>query len=794
MKPIRKQDKYDNALHCVTREGQAKWKANQAILYDYERRLLSYELAVRARAAAQQRIRRNRCADDTVHGTRWFEKNIERLGLDPGSTLSSGDGGAADCVLVPDNESQATFRAKLLRTVLDQKFIPGSNAQAMAELRSRGKIIRRARHERMHRRLKIEVDQRLAKAETDAKRAESERLKHMLEAGRERRAEAAAYLKRCSARQKKAISQSENSVQATAAQHRAFEAAFNKTAADARERFYARKHKRDAAAEELRFQRRLHIELKRKRTNALCKEIALKIVDLVVVASGARAERGGVPLPPSTWTLLVRRFCSSEPFFTTTTTEENLVTHLHPAFQAKERIQHRNLERCEGMWRPYTNPGGISLPEVSPLDHALSIARYLVEINDKGPREPPSTYFGSTKITSNNDIGHGLSVKLVLLPNTTELEGLCAELGMWTGLYCCNINEALECAMIVGADLAAADKSRVDGKKARKSRSSGHGEQAEAGNSNDQASRASETEKTGEEKDDAVTRGGFHPEANEEDVAMFKEAAIAYHALRKDPKKAASPVPLALTTSILVKHLACQAPPGKGWILVGYPRCRLEAKLLENALTGFTDVDVMAELGGGAKVTKPDAKKRKVSAAPTAEVPRVPQRSGLDAVLTVPTVYEHETRPNGYSDSRQVKQADGANADTMSIAHRGGGEKDPPCIESKDHGLSSSADKIKASVVTNSEPMTSAEAVGDISLQYGEVLEWWSQFDSGNLCCEVPQETTNERLIESLFLLAIIAQMRKVCWGLEERHSSREQSEWGYLFHTCYVRRHESSR
>lgn len=741
-KTILSTDRTKERQHSLThlspspyREGRRKWNANQVTLCHYERRLLNYELAVRATAQARQRISRARHSDDQADGVRWFEHNLDRLGLDPGGGSAGGGGGGNP---LPDKETTATFRSRLVRAVLDQNFVPSSNAETMAELRFRGITGRRGRQEREHRRVKTEVDQRRAKAETDTQRAADRHLKGMLDEGRERRELAAACWEERHNVEQKAISAGKRCTEMAAAQEDAFETAFNLRAARARASYDADSAERRARADVLRARLLKECEEKRRRVELMCSQVVHKMVDLAVVASGARASQRGVPLPPTTWAHLKRWFCSSDPFFVDESPTEPPPVPTDPALDAKTALESRNLDRYEGCWRLSAGPPPEATGEPSPLSQALSVARDLLEGSGKGPREPPT--YGRRDRAPDGGGDEETSVRLVVLGRRDGLGDLCAELGRWVHLYACSLETALECAMEVGAEAA-----RSDGKggKGRKGSVSGRKSSCAAVDETGEADAALALEKAKE----ATIQKCFHPDAAEEDVAAFQAAAVAYHALRTHPKKASAPVPLATTTDLLVKHLYCRAPRERGWILVGYPSSLLESKLLENALSGYTDEQVAAELGTSGKPPKPDAKAGKGSmvSQQQEEESLVPPRSGLDAVLNLPILrsatLQGANQPVGLSATMAGSEPGGEpNSETAAAqAEEGGGgigqDKDEEHVEEDDEDE-----------------------------ERDEKTVWWQGFEGGNLACDVPNGANDERLLEDLFLLVNAAQNRKVSW------------------------------
>lgn len=702
----------------------------------YERRLLNYELAVKATTATRQRISRNRHSNDEADGIRWFEHNLDRLGLDPGGGSVDGGGGAG--ALLPDKETPATFRSRLVRAVLDQNFVPSSNAEAMAELRFRGVTGRRGRKEREDRQVKTEVDQRRATAETDAKRRAEKHLKEKLDKGRERWEAAAACWGERRNLEQKAITDKRRFAEMAAAQEDAFETAFNARADCTRQSYEERRAEREANNEALRIRLQHSRTEKRRRAETMCAEIVHKMSDLAVVSSELRASRGGVPLPPTAWAHLKRRFCSPEPFFVDSTPPEPTLEPRDPVLDAKAFLESQNLDRCEGLWRLREDVPAELVGAPSPLAEALGVARGLVEASGITPREAP-TYGRNSR--SGDDKATRPDVRLVLLSRRDGLFDLAAELGQWVGLYVCSMETALECAMEVGAEAAASDGK---GGKSRKGSISGRKNSVGGENSGENAPGV-DAETAAEEAKRATARRCFHPDATEEDTAAFKAAAMAYHVLRTHPKKASAPVPLATTTDLLVKHLSCRAPSGRGWILVGYPTTLLESKLLENALSSYTDEEVAAELGTAGKASKSDAKIKKISLAPQQqeEQPRVLPRSGLDAVLSLAepclSSLRVGTLPQDYVAGTQggaevnALNEDLAAASTTEEADGNGGGQDEEDVER-------------------------SKCLAERRAQ----IAWFQGLEGGHLSCDVPNEANNERLLETLFLLVNIAQNRKV--------------------------------
>ena len=370
-----------------------------------------------------------------------------------------------------------------------------------------------------------------------------------------------------------------------------------------------------------------------------------------------------------------------------------------------------------------------------------------MQCSDNGPREAP---------TYGRPGGSGgkrkLSVRLVVLGQRKEWHDICRELGRWTLLYVCNLDTALECAMEVGAEMTASDGKSGKGRKGSVTgrRDSASGRQGsvvvrkksvvsrENENATDaEKSAAGEGMRSAKE---AITHKAFDPDASEEDVAAFKESAAAYYALRTHPKKGAAPVPLAVTVDLLVKHLSCRAPRGRGWILVGFPKSLLESKVLENALSGYTDDDVAAELGQGRKASKHDTKTKKGSVAPQPEETPPPPTSGLDAVLNF--TRRLETAQARYT----IASSNGIGL--QGEAYTSGFESGPPQTKAAG-GLDE-----RLGEEDEDEHESTADRLAQIA--------WWKSFVGGHLTCDVSNEPNEHRLLETLFLLVNAAQNRKV--------------------------------
>lgn len=715
--------------------------------------MLNYELAVRETAVARRRISRARHATDVVEGIRCFEENLDRLGLDAGCGIGgAGDGlGPRKKSLLPDVETGPAFRSRLLRKVLDQRFVPASNAETMAELHFKGNAARRARQERENRRVMSEVVQRNAKRETDAQRSADDHLRSLLEKGQRRRKIAASFWEREQTREAKAEVRRERSVNKSVTQQAAFETAFNVRAASIRVRHAALSEDREARSDAMRARRESAREEKRRRTESLCLAIAQKIADLAVIASEARMNQDGTPLSPTVWKHLKRWFCSADPFFPEESSSEPQPEPHDSVLEAKAYIEGRNLDQSVADWRPQGVACTGLPPPPSPLEEALSVAWELVGATGPGPREAPM--HKALQSDDSSDIGPNtgsMSVRMVVLGKREGLHDVCADLGQWVNLYVCSVDSVLECAMEIGAEVVSSNAKSVKGqrgstarKDATKSKHKGHvGGGSGNGVSVEDSEVLAETEADAKTKaEEVIACTTFDPDASEEHVAAFKEAAAAYFALRTHPKKSDIPVPVATTVDLLVKHLSCRAPKGRGWILVGYPRTLIESKMLEHALSGYTDEDVEVELGGGGKKGR---KKKRGTALDPMEQPEVP-RSGLDAIVNLvrmrPDVEDEVSQANDENveeeaTSSSTKDIDGHQQEKVrNEGHENGSNVGKDCEE-------------------DVADIDAAEASG--------CRAWWEGFEGGHLACDVQDEASDERLLETLFLLANAAQKRKV--------------------------------
>lgn len=698
---------------------------------------------MKSKAAARQRIFQVRHADDETNGIRWFEKNLDKLGLD-----STGDGGGSASgtggdTLLPDKETRATFRSRLLRAVLDQDFVPSSNAEAMNELRFRGNVGRRSRQEREHRRVKTEVDQRHAKKDTDIQREAEGHLKSMLEGGRKRRDAAAAYCQKLHDLEDRALFDKERFAVMSTAEQAAFETAFNERAAHIREFYAESRAEREDEAVARRDRIQSQCEERRRKVEIMCSQVVYRMVDFVVVASEERARHGGAPLLPTEWARLKCLFCSPEQLFPEEPTPELLPESKNPALEIKTFLESRNLDRVEGLWRPRGLAASELPPQLSPLSEALSIARGLTEGSVKCPREAPT--YGCV---SGGSEDRNLSAKLVIQGCRNGLNDLCAELGRWTRLYVCDLATTLDCAMEVGAEMAASDGKGGKALKSKKTSVSGRKSSLRGSTVISTAdTEAMVAEKDQREAKETLARKAFDLDASEEDIAAFKEAAAAYHTLCTHPKKGTSQVTIAMTINLVVRHLFCRAPRGKGWILVGYPSSLIESKLFENALSGYTDEEVVTELGRGRKASKIDSKTKMGSKDLAQESPSAPPRSGLDAILNL-VKPRPENTSEGWQPRHQIDEIEGGGEDKSSI-------NKPPVPTAA--GISEMNESFRRGEEGSTENLQEKDAR----------TAWWKTFEGGHLACDVPNEANDERFLETLFLLVNTAQNRKVSFGCE---------------------------
>ncbi|CAM9132976.1 unnamed protein product [Discosporangium mesarthrocarpum] len=739
------------------RDGRRAWKSNMVCLSRYERRLLSYELAMMEMEAACRRLSRTKHSNEQAEGTQWFEKNLEKLGLEPGSNGGDEPISVGNTLLL-SKDSPAAFLDRLEQRVREQSFVPTSNAEAMQELHSRGKAGRKARNERQYRRCKAHLDQRQAQAEAIARGEEERRLQVMLDSARERRAAAAAHWERSWAREARERLGFKRLPALIEENNKRFQEAFEEWAAGVRANHMVVEAARKEEEAVLQVQLDKKREEKRAHATALGKEAVHKLVDLAVVTSEVRAATGpapGQPLPPSLWKALKCRFISQEPFYKEAVPEQPRWELSHdPTLEARAFLEFGNYSRCRGWWYPEGCRGGVGLVQgevaqwvKDPLQEALMAARKLVTMEWQGQRE---TFLPS---------GAPATLRVVMRGRGREeqLRGLCSELERWTGMYVCTLDRAVECAMAVASEEAEREESQgFKGAGSAKKGKEGVNRVTDGG-----------SEDGGRE---GVTEGGvkvepFSLQAREEDITRFKEVAATYHALKTNPKKASGPIPLQMTTSLLLTHLACKAPParsdtcgngGRGWILLDYPQTLLEAKMLENGLTGYSDEDVAAELNGGKvpKAAKGKGKGKGSDKQGEEEVPP-PPRSGLDVVFE----FTAPARPVSLGSNSNDKDS-----------------TDPPGSASRAIGYTGK----RRSVSAKEEPTggLGGEA-GDGMRESEDMAQWWGTFEGGCLWCSVGHEANAERWAETLFLLLQEAEARKEDKKKREQNSGNTAQDCG---------------
>ena len=630
--------------------------------------------------------------------------------------------------------------------VLEKRLVPSSNFEIMADIRFKGNARRRGCREREYQRFKTEEIERRAKKEADAKRAADSHLTLMLQNGRGRREIAALFWEKKRVNEDKAATRRERSIGMSTRAHAAFETAFNARVANTHARHAVLIQEREKRSQALQARRDGAREGKRRRADSLCAQVAQKLVDFAVIVSETRASQGGAPLSPTMWRNLNRWFCSAEPFFPEENLSEFKVEPLNPYIEAKSLLESRNLDRCEGSWRPRGTTRKDFPPSSSRLDEIVSVARDLAWTTEPAPREAPM-YKAFPSGDDGSDNGRiSLSVRLVLLGKRKGLSSLCAELGRWTHLYVCSLDTALKCALEVGADVTASDGKDAKGRKKSVARASVSNSKSKvAGDHSGTSSVNSSALKSADGKE-AIARSAFDPDASETHVTAFKEAAVAYHALRTHPKKGANPVSVATTVDLVVKHLSCRAPKGRGWLLIDFPKTLLESKLFEHALSGYTDDDVEAELGVD-RGKKTRNKKSKAIPPETLEL-QVKPRSGLDTIMNLV-----ETFPD--SDGRAC-QANGEMDAKVGIAETSGSSE----------GVGIRAEEITRDQGYKEDDFVGNGPKGDVTtVDAAETLAcrtWWEAFEGGHLVCDVRDDTNDERFLETLFLLANAAQKIKV--------------------------------
>ncbi|CAN0495594.1 unnamed protein product, partial [Ectocarpus sp. 12 AP-2014] len=170
----------------------------------------------------------------------------------------------------------------------------------------------------------------------------------------------------------------------------------------------------------------------------------------------------------------------------------------------------------------------------------------------------------------------------------------------------------------------------------------------------------------------------------------------------------------------------------------------LESKLLENALSSYTDEEVAAELGTAGKASKSDAKAKKMSLAPQQqeEQPRALPRSGLDAVLRLAEPCLSSPRVGTLPQDSAAETQGGADANALN------------------ENLAAASTTEKADGYGGGQDEEDVERSKYLAERRAQIA-WLQGFEGGHLSCDVPNEVNNERLLETLFLLVNIAQNRK---------------------------------
>jgi hypothetical protein len=604
------QARHKNLSAEEEREHGIRWKESQQALRKIEERLLEQELeAIKCREDADKRAS-SLAAFDGLDGVNWFETHVARQGL-----IGSSD----ESPLAPTAEDEQAYWERLnAQMTLTQ----GSMTSATDIERLRTKVIteRTAKKERKARERKLAAERLRAHGKTESGEAREREIQAHLEAARKYEESRTESWVRQKTKQATAELREHRLKTAKAAFQSNLDRDLSHFVESSRKRHIASAEQRSADAAALRERLAERRREKRAYASAMCAALAHEVITLSTEASEMKSAAGGGPLTPSQWISLKSQFVSGDLAHEIAqgvlqdetgeqADEDGSVTNpACDAGQSGSYVSFLELQSSHGSWRPAAPPDLAANVSAVP-DPTEGLVKTLHELLQP---TPPALHSFSPVGPAHVILTGGQEGQLADI-------ALC--LGSWTGLYCTSMEDALQ----VAVDWAMSEEKNADNESAPDAKEEGAaaGDDEEATLSQERLSRA------------------FSSTALSEDIQAFKEAARKYNADINDSKRKLN-LTLSSLTDLLVLHLKCAAGADQGWILYNYPSTLLEAKMLEHALSGYTDEDVETEHNGGKppKKEKPKgAAKGGESLAESEDASRAQScthRSALDAVIYIP--------------------------------------------------------------------------------------------------------------------------------------------------------------
>lgn len=537
--------------------GHENWRKNQLVKFRRQRRERQFRQSLLEKKKAVERRKKEKSAAEACEGISWIENRMDSLGI---SSHKSADTAVdlSQAAHKVASESGTDFLQRIEGQVASVTKNPEEVAALLAALKIRGNQNRTARQERELRRQKMDVDQQREHAQLELKKKEDRVFKLCRQYSRA--LEAVALLK-----WKKATKKLQGR-EARAARIAQKKQRFDDELDDAFEKFSmsARERQTEEAATAIRSKinemRRISRERKLARAKIVCQETVDKLVDLMCCVLREREQREDQLMSEPKWREIKERFVSGHPFFekrmqTIVTKGDDLEADMAAMTEIKE------FSQGSGSWKVDRNENLVSLAK-EPTAIALKTMHELIS------ETPPSIRPDRVSLNfSQCDIRMSVTGDAGALIDATTTA--CANHGM----HAVTISKVVERALQIASG---EDTSRtVEPTKAEKKLRE---------NGNAIAKVRAEAAQTSE--------------AGSEEIALpdvlLVDTLIAYlDELNENQEDQNEGAP---STSTTEQPTHPQSGKAGSWILAGFPRTTIQAKLLEHHLSNYSDPDVDAAL------------------------------------------------------------------------------------------------------------------------------------------------------------------------------------------------------
>lgn len=534
--------------------GYENWRKNQLVKLRRQQRERRFQHSLLEKKKAVERHKKEKSAAEACEGISWVENRMDSLGI---SSHTSADTAQTAHNVV--SESGTAFLQRIEGQVANVTNNSEEVATLLAALKIRGNQNRTARSERELRRQKMEVDQQRERTQLELKKKEDRALKLCLQYSRALEAVAILKWKKVT---KKLKDREESDARIALKKQR-----FDERLVDALEKFStsARERQTEEAAIAIRSKinemRRISRERRFARAKIVCTETVDKLVDLTCCVLREREQREDKLMSEPTWRKIKERFVSGHPFF-----KKRMQTvvkkGIHPEADAAATTEIKELCQGSGSWRIDSYENSLSLAK-EPTAIALATMHELIsEIppSIRPYRVPANFSQCDIRMSVTGDAG-------TIIDATTTV---CANHGLNAITISKVVERALELAR--AEDTSRAGETTKAGKKLRENGIAIARIRAEAAHKNE----AGPEEIAFPDVLLIDTLVAYLDELNENDEDQ-SEGAQSKNVMDEPARKQTA------------------SKPGS-WILAGFPRTKIQAKLLEHHLSNYNDPDVDAAL------------------------------------------------------------------------------------------------------------------------------------------------------------------------------------------------------